>query len=238
MGKFHTLLWDVDNTVLDFDRSEYDALSRCFEKFGLELQEETAALYSEINLSFWKRLELGQIGRQELLTGRFREFFRRLSITDVDADQFQREYQDNLGSVYYYKERSNELLKELSGQYRQYFVTNGVAATQRNKLRLSGLDRLVNGIFISEELGAEKPDRLFFERSFAQIPDFDKEGALLIGDSLSSDMKGAFQAGIASCWYHPGWTNEEPSVPLTYEIHSLWEVKKILESAPEGGEKE
>lgn len=233
--KYHILLWDVDGTLLDFNYSEKMSLKECFKFIGVDMTDEMLQCYHEINISWWKRLELGQTTKKELLLGRFTELFSSLSMENVDVLAFQQHYQQLLGSIYSYVEDSLSLcqrIEEMSLQsgerVRQYVVTNGVAKTQRNKLQLSGFDKIMDEFFISEELGAVKPDRLFFDACFKEIPDFVKEETLIIGDSLSSDMKGGNQAGIATCWYNPnGEVNKGEKTD--YEIQSLWEILKLLE---------
>lgn len=111
---------------------------------------------------------------------------------------------------------------------RQYALTNGVTKTQQNKLRLSGLDQILDGIFISEEIGYPKPERRYFEKCFGQIPDFKRQKALMVGDSLSSDMQGGNNAGVACCWYNPGGLENHTKLKIDYEIKNLWEVEELL----------
>ena len=231
MRRFDTILWDVDQTLLDFKKSEDYAVRFCFGKFGKEAADETVALYSAINESFWKRIENGEIRKKEALVGRFRQLFEKIGEEDIDAEMFQKEYAQALGSVYYYQDNSYELVKRLKeeGEYRQYLVTNGVALTQRNKLHLSGFDKLVDGIFISEEIGMPKPYKEYFEKSFSMIPGFCKERAIIVGDSLSSDMRGGNNAGIATCWYNPSGLTNTSGVKVDYEIKNLNEIWEIVQ---------
>lgn len=238
MRRFDTILWDVDNTLLDFDKSEREAITKSFQRFGLLLTEEIAKRYSDINRSMWEKLERKEITKAQVLTGRFRLLFEELGLHKGEefVNAFQKDYQDNLAHVFFYMDDSDKLMRRLKKEgYKQYFVTNGVASTQHTKLSLSGLDLLADGMFISEEIGAEKPDALFFEKSFAAIKsvqeDFDKKRAVLIGDSTSSDMQGAFTAGICACWYNP----KQKKYPASerqpdYEIKNLWEICGILDT--------
>lgn len=226
---YTTILWDLDNTLLDFTASERYAFNTCMQGAGITPTEDLLAAYSKINLSFWKMLECGEITKEELLGQRFVSFFESVGITGVDTDKFKNTYQKLLGSVYYYLDDSFELCKNLHASHRQYIVTNGVASTQRNKLRLSRLDTVVDGCFISEELGYEKPSPQFFEKSFSQIPGFQKEEAILIGDSLTSDMLGANNAGIDCCWYNPGALPMPASIRINYTIRRLSELLSIVD---------
>lgn len=225
---YNTILWDVDQTLLDFEKSQDYALRFSFGQLQLEINEEIVRLYASINDAYWKRLELGEVTKKELLTGRFDTLFERLRITDVSSADIAPIYQKALGSVYYFIDDSLELCKKLKGKVRQYAVTNGVASTQRNKLQLSGLLHIMDGIFISEEIGYEKPDIRFFEACFKQIPDFEAEKTLIVGDSLTSDIKGGNLANIACCWYNKAHKVNESGLRIDHEISNLWEVEEIL----------
>lgn len=231
MGRFDTILWDVDGTLLDFPKSERYALSYCFEHFHLEMDKDTPERYSKINDSFWKRLELGEIeNKQEVLLGRFEILFRELGITHVSSAEFQEIYKDALGSVYFYRDNSLTLCKSLQGHFRQYIVTNGVAYTQEKKLRLSGLYELMDDVFISEQVGYPKPNPEFFRYCFEKIKNADKNRIIIVGDSLSSDMKGGDNAGITTCWYNPAGIEKNLPVRTDYEIRTLQELLPILEA--------
>jgi 2-haloacid dehalogenase len=228
MGKYNIILWDLDQTLLNFEKAEEYAIRQSFEAYGKRIDKDTVALYSAINDSYWKRLEKGEVTQQEVLYGRFRTLFEQLSIGDIRAEQFADVYRDKLSDVYFYMEDSYSLCQELKKNYRQYIVTNGVAKTQRKRIELAGFDKLMDGVFISEEIGYPKPEKAFFDRCFAAIPDFTKERTIIVGDSLSSDMAGGKRAGIACCWYHPEKREQNTGQEVDYEISSLRDVIKIL----------
>lgn len=228
MGKFDIVLWDVDQTLLDFSLSQKDALNASFKQYGREIEENVLSLYTKINDAYWKQYELGKITKEELLTGRFASLFAKLGIRDISIEAFASCYQKRLGETYYFRDNAYELCVKLKGRVRQYVVTNGVSATQRNKLHLSGLDLVLDGIFVSEEMGAPKPAFQYFEKCFGQIPGFQQEKTLIVGDSLSSDMQGGNNAGIACCWYNPEQKVNETDIRIDYEITNLWELEGIL----------
>ena len=227
--RYDVLLWDVDATLLDFKASERWAIREGFRLFGHEISDEQIAAYSAVNDRWWKRFERGEVSKEELLTGRFEEFFDSLGITDMDPDAFEDFYQSALGDVYFYLDESYKLIKQLRGRCRQYVISNGTKLAQRKKLALSGLDELFDGMFISEELGAQKPKKEFFDRCIADIPDFEAEKALVIGDSLTSDIRGANNAGLPCCWYNPGHKENDQGVHFDHEIDNLWKILDILE---------
>lgn len=228
MGRFNTILWDVDQTLLDFDKSQEYALDDSFKQFGKKIDAMILAQYREINTAYWIRYELGEITKDELVTGRFDTLFSQLGITDIASKDFNVVYQKALGSVFYFRDDAYQLCSRLKGKVRQYVVTNGVSSTQRNKLRLSGLDQIFEDIFVSEEMGYHKPQLLYFEKCFEKIEDFQKDKVLIVGDSLSSDMQGGNNAGIACCWYNPEGKENNTGLRIDYEIRNLWEVEDIL----------
>lgn len=228
MSKFEIVLWDVDQTLLDFEKSQDYALKFSFKKFGMEADENVLSRYAAINDAYWKRLEKGEVTKTELLTGRFDTLFKELLITHITASDFGPVYQEALGSVFYFCDDAFQLCRKLKGKVRQYAVTNGVSKTQRNKLRLSGLDQILDDIFVSEELGYPKPYAEYFEECFKKIPDFQREKAIIVGDSLSSDIKGGNNVGISCCWYNPRGKVNDTGLRVDYEISNLWEVEEIL----------
>ncbi len=229
MKRFTTILWDIDQTILDFKKSEDYALRNSFLQFGIEIDTDTVAVYSAINDSYWKRLELGEITKEEVLLGRFCSLFEKLGITTISVKDMQAVYQDKLGSVYFFQDGSEHLMQELKAKgYHQYLVTNGVKQTQERKIKLSGMEQWIDGAFISETIGYVKPQKEYFDACFAQMKGITREECLLVGDSLTSDMKGGIAAGIATCWYNPERKENTLHLPITYEIRSFRELGDIL----------
>lgn len=233
--KYDILLWDIDGTLMDFKKAEAMALSQSLCDVDVRPTEELIEAYSKINLSYWKRLERGEITKEQVLIGRFEEFLERFSI-DADPSEFLESYEDNLGHAWFIQDDSLELCKNLKDLgVAQYVVTNGWLQVQKTKLRESGFDQVMDGSFISDEFGVPKPKKEFFEACFERIFGTDTPdeaqlaSVLIIGDSLTSDMQGGINAGIDRCWYrHPGESNTE-NIPVTYEIENLSEIYKILE---------
>lgn len=232
MGRFTTVLWDVDNTLLDFGYSQRVSLAECFRSIGREMTEEELALYARINDEYWRRLELGEVTKEQLLTGRFLLLFEKLGIEGVDVDGFRVRYQEGLGSSYAFLDGSLDICRSLRGKVKQYVITNGVTSTQRKKLELSGLWDVMDGIFISEEIGHPKPHRQFFDYCLAHVEEKDKSRILIVGDSLTSDIKGGLQAGIPTCWYHRSSGTMDEALGAgcipDYEISDLHMVYDIL----------
>lgn len=224
-----TLLWDVDNTLLDFSASERAAVKSLFREYGLgPCTEEMLRRYAAINMAYWERLERGELTKPEVLVGRFREFFEAEGIHAAIAPEFNEKYQLRLGDTIVYRDDSLNIIKSLRGRVRQYVVSNGTVAAQTKKLRLSGLGALMDGIFLSEELGAEKPNVEFFDKVFSVLGDIDKSRVMIVGDSLTSDILGGCNAGIATCWYNPGGKPAAGGVHPDHEIADLHEVFSLI----------
>lgn len=224
-----TLLWDQDNTLMDFSYSQRQALIRSFQHFGREIGEEVIGCYEQINNDYWSRFELGRVTREELKTGRFKALFVEIGAHELDAEDFFREYQEALGSIYSYLDDSLTICKSFQGRLRQYIVTNGLTYTQRKKITLSGFVDVMEGIFISEEIGKQKPDREFFDRCLSGVEETDRDRIMIVGDSISSDIKGGIQAGIRTCWYNPGGAVNNTVWQADYEISDLHQLYDILE---------
>lgn len=223
------ILWDVDGTLLDFLAAEKAAIQRLFEEFGLgECTDDMVARYSSINDGYWKRLERGEITKQQVLIGRFREFFSELGLDPDLAEPFNARYQLALGDTVVHRDDSLKIVKALHGRVKQYVVSNGTIVAQTKKLQRSHLGEWMDGVFLSEELGAEKPSPAFFEKVFAALPDIPKEDMLIVGDSLTSDMKGGLMAGIPTCWYNPQSLPRPADMAIAFEIQNLQQVYDLL----------
>lgn len=223
------LLWDVDGTVLDFKASEAYAIKTLFGKYSLgECTDEMIKLYSGINAKYWQMLELSKITKQEVLVGRFREFFEIVGVDKALAEDFNRDYQLTLGDHIEFVKNAKEMLLKEKGKYTIVAVTNGTKVAQEKKLRLSGLDKIFDAIFISEDVGAEKPNVEYFNYVFGQLGITDKSEVLIIGDSLTGDMKGGELAGIDTCWFNPYHKTNTLGVSVTYEIDDLGEIENII----------
>ena len=226
---FDILLWDVDGTLLDFHAAENIGIHSLFVDFGLgECTDEMIALYSAINANYWKKLETGEMSRAEILVKRFESFFNQIGVGPVDCEAFDAAYQKRLGETVIFRDKSYDLVKSLKGTIPQYAASNGTTVAQTGKLTKSGLINLLDGVFLSEQLGAAKPSAEFFEQVFKQIGAVNRERVLIVGDSLSSDILGAKNAGIKSCWYNPSHSVNTGTVIADFEADNLNQIPKIL----------
>ena len=197
------VLWDIDGTLLNFKKAQYVALYRCFSYFNKYLDDEMVEVYDRINHSYWLMLEKGEISKSELLVKRFVDFFGKYGIM-IDPEEFNEMYQMELGNTYVFKDHGYETVKALKDRgIVQFAVTNGTKTAQDGKLRGSGLIDILDEIFISEDVGYEKPDKRFFEPVIAKLKEYgiDKSECIIVGDSESSDVQGGINAGIRTVHY-------------------------------------
>ncbi len=225
---YDTLLLDADDTLLDFRKTEKAALENTFGNYGLTLTEEIRDIYKTVNHELWSAFERGEITKETITSTRFQRVFDTVGY-HVDGRRFHLDYQKALAQGYYLIDGARELCEKLAGKYRLYCVTNGVAATQYSRLSGSGLDSYFSGIFVSEEIGHQKPSTHYFSAVFKSIPKFETSHALIVGDSLTSDIQGGKNTGVDTCWYNPSGQPAKPELKADYEITKLDELLPILE---------
>lgn len=227
MKRYDTVLFDADNTLFDFLKSERGALIDALRHFGVEPDENMIAAYSAINEATWKRLERGEITKEELREVRFVEFCRHFGL-DLDVSALAALYLERLGTKGYLLDGALEVCTALSHSCRLYIITNGIAAVQHGRFDGSPLLSLFEGMFISDELGAEKPTRAYFDAVAAAIPDFDPARTLVVGDSLTSDIAGGIGAGLDVCWYNPKGKTAPSDLAITYMVEKLEEIVPLV----------
>ena len=232
MQKYKVILFDIDDTLLDFPKSEREALCEAFMISGVELNEEMINTYQEINYKLWKALERKEITKDELMIRRFEDFSKFYGF-EVDFVKVANDYLDCLGKKVYYIDGACELLNELYGKVKLYIVTNGLARVQNSRYKLTGFDKIFDGMFISEEVGANKPDAAFFEYVAEHIDGFEKEKTLIVGDSITSDIAGGINFGIDTCWFSP--KNASAKLSPTYIVDSLDKVLAIALAEVDNG---
>ena len=186
---FEYLFLDLDDTILDFQKAEHVALSKTLESFGLNPTQEVLTRYNKINKAHWEALERKEMTRDQVLLGRFQMLFREFSV-DADPEKVARSYEHNLGIGHWFLPGAEEAVTALSKKYKLYLASNGTASVQKGRMTSANLYRFFEKVFVSQEIGANKPSPEYFERCFAQIPGFDKAKAIIVGDSLTSDILG------------------------------------------------
>ena len=225
---FEFLFLDLDDTILDFQKAEHIALSKTLRSFGLEPMETVLKRYNLINKAHWEALERKELTREQVLVGRFQVLFEEMGIT-AEPVQIARAYEDNLSIGHYFLPGAEEAVKALSKKYKLYLASNGTAKVQAGRLKSADISKYFAEVFVSQELGANKPSPEYFEKCFARIPNFDKSKAIIVGDSLTSDILGGQNAGIATCWVNPHHKQGRADIRVDYEIEALSQLEELLE---------
>ncbi len=220
---------DLDDTILDFHTAERLAISEALRTFGTVADDAVLRRYSEINKSFWERLERREIKREEVLLGRFRQFLSEIGC-GASAEEMQTCYESHLEHQGIFLPGAKELLDTLYGKYRLYLASNGNSRVQAGRIAVTGIRRYFDDIFVSQELGADKPSAEFFARAFARIGDVERDRTVMVGDSLTSDILGGKNAGIRTVWFCPKEKPQRDGISPDFVIRSLDELPSLLKT--------
>ena len=223
MCRYQIILLDADNTLFDFTRAEHDALMDTLRFAGITPSEELVPVYSAINEEMWKRLERGEIDKETLREARFAAFAEHCGF-HVDVPAMAAAYTDYLSQKTFLIDGALEVCQKLAAHCRLYIVTNGLKFVQDRRFAASPLRPLFRDVFISEEIGFEKPAAQFFDAVRAKIADFSAAETLVVGDSLTSDIKGGINAGLDTCWYNPKGKPAPANMQITHVISRLEEL--------------
>lgn len=228
MGKYRYLFFDLDNTILDFEKCEISALKRTFDNANIRFDDDILKDYLIINNDLWKKHDLGILQQREVLVGRFDILFHKMGVS-VSPQVVSDKYQECLSETAFFEEEALDVILALYQSFELFIVSNGNTNTQRSRIERARLNKFFKGIFISEEIGFHKPQREFFEKCFLNIKEFSRGNALIIGDSLSSDILGGINADIHTCWYNPKAKEKNFDVNPDYEITRMSKILEIVE---------
>ena len=223
------IFFDLDETLFDFTKAERIALKSTLEHFGAPSEDAVLQRYHVINIEHWKRLEKGEITRQQVKIGRYEQLFKELGFNGIDALSVTSYYEGRLAIGHFFIDGTEEMLNSLFGKYRLFLVTNGTKKVQDGRIESSGIAKFFNSIFISESVGFDKPDKRFFESCFSQIPDFSKQESIIIGDSLTSDILGGKNCGIKTAWFNKNNLENKTDIIPDYEFNNLNQIKALIE---------
>jgi len=227
MTPYHSLLFDADGTLFDYDRAETWALSETFAQYGHAFRPGYGDIYRRVNGPLWDALEQGDVTQDRLKVLRFEMLFDELGLA-VDPAAFSDSYSRQLGKGTFLIVGAEDLLARLGDDYRLFIITNGLTDVQRSRFSASAIGRYFVDWIISEEVGFAKPDPRLFDIAFERMGRPDKERVLIIGDSLTSDIAGGIAYGIDTCWFNPTGRDADPTLPITYEIQELGQLLTLL----------
>ncbi|WP_160684785.1 YjjG family noncanonical pyrimidine nucleotidase [Clostridium sp. C2-6-12] len=226
--KYKIIIFDADDTLFDFKKSEREAFKITMEEFNLKYDENYHfKIYKEINTTLWKDFELGIIPQEKINDVRFKIFSEALNIK-FDTDKFACSYINNLGNASFLYEESTELIKFLYKDYILFIVTNGLKEVQNNRIKKSNIAKYFKNIIVSDEVKVAKPNPKIFEYALKDVANTPIDEILIVGDSLSSDIQGGINLKADTCWYNPNKLENKTTITPTYEISNLMELKDIL----------
>lgn len=229
MKNYEFLLFDIDDTLLDFRLTEKIALEKLFLTQKIALNDKIKQNYLNFNQQLWRQYERGDLKRDQLLQNRFAIFFKKQFNRVVDGKALAKQYQDNLSAGHEKMIGADELLSSIdTTNYQLSIITNGVADMQYKRLAESKLDKYFSQIFVSEMTGYQKPSVGFFNYAFDRIEGFNPDKALIIGDSLTSDIQGGNNVHVDTVWYNPENIKNKTSIKATYEIDNLLAISNII----------
>lgn len=227
MAYYNCLLFDVDDTLLDFKAAETESLTQTFENFDIPITTNTFELYQKINSSLWTALEKGELRKDRLVIKRFEQLLKELNLSGSPG-QLNEYYLQQLSEKAIPYPEAEMVLKNLSEVATIAIVSNGVEKVQKKRLERSGLLPIIDEIFVSEKMGISKPNRRFFENALQKLGIENKEKVLVVGDSLKADIQGGNSANLATCWYNAKHLENTTRVQPKYQIHTLSELYKIV----------
>lgn len=225
---------DLDDTILDFTKAERIAVAKTLESFGLSATDEVLDRYHILNLFQWKQLEKGLITRDMVKVRRYENLFSEFSI-DADAKAAAAAYENNLAKGHFFIDGAEDFLKESCKAYNLYLVSNGTAVVQDSRIESAGIAKHFKGIYISERLGENKPSKEFFDIVFDDIvshidSDFCVSDSIIIGDSLTSDIKGGIVSGLKTVWFNKNGEENDTEIIPDFTVKNFDEVKGLLVS--------
>ena len=224
--KYPYLLFDADDTLFDFPKASSRAFEKMCRAHEIPYTEEVYRLYHEINLELWAAFDRGELSKEFITRERYVRFLGAMGL-DRDPEACNRDYLAALGERVYPLPHAGAVCRELKERgHRMYIITNAVASVQRTRLENSGFSQFFEDAFISEEAGAAKPSAAYFDYVRSRLPGMTRLNALVIGDSLATDIQGANNAGLPCCWFNPEGKRRPEGLRVDYEIDDL---RKLLE---------
>ena len=224
---YKALFFDVDDTLLNFKLCSRAALSNSFESLNIQYDHSFFDLFYKIDHELWSRQKQGLLSVQDVINSRFKEMFSLLKIS-VDSNKFKNVFHEKLSAEFILESDALEIIRYFSSKYKLYVASNGFLAMQQSRLRSAGLLSYFTELFVSDDIGYEKPDSRFFDECLNRSK-LKNNDILFIGDSLDADMLGAYNSSIDTCWYNPGNKINDRDFKIDYIINDLLQLKEIMD---------
>lgn len=225
-NKYEYLFFDLDGTLLDFDKDHEKAFNLAAKKLNIKING-AYKIYDKINSMLWNKHALGEIEIKELKLKRFQMFFEEINC-ESDPAQFKSLMTSEMKNTGFPIKDAKHVLKKLCKKYKIYAITNGIEEEQNHRLKNAKIDCYFSDVFISQTLGVDKPQKEFFDKVLNAINLSSTENILIIGDSLKSDILGGINSGIDTCWFNLKNERNDSDIKPTYEVGCLKEVLKLL----------
>ncbi len=226
MKKFDVLIFDLDNTLINFSESETIALPEALKHYGVTVSEEEIKEYQKISRQCWVDMEKGIYSKDQCVVLRFERFLKYLGIKGINPKELNEKYLDSLSIHVPLMAGTDEVLSKLKDNYLLVMMTNGIKRVQEAKIKKSGLDKYFDCVIISDDVGYNKPDIRIYEYMENKIGKHDKDKILMIGDSAGSDIEGGINFGIKTCFFNP--KGNECELKVDYEVKDMTEILDIV----------
>ena len=223
---YKAIFFDIDDSLLDFGSASRSAFYKSFEQLNLYVDDDIFQQFKNIDAALWMEQKAGLLSVNDVIDLRFKQL---LSVFNMKLDYV------NLRDLFQYhlsleaetEYGAHEILEYLHDRYELYVASNGILAMQQSRLKIAKFLTYFSKLFVSNDIGFEKPDPNFFEICLAESQ-LSASDILFVGDSLEADMKGASNYGIDVCWYNPTAKSNHINCSIHYTIRSLLDLKEIL----------
>ncbi len=226
---YKSIFFDADGTLFDYPQAERTALLACLHEFAITAEPEMViATYKIHNQDVWREFERGETDQATLRVERFRRLAAELAIPDLPLERVSSFYLESLARQSQLLPGALELVRELAKEFPLALVTNGIAAVQNKRFAASPITVFFKSIVISEEVGIAKPDPRIFEPALQKIG-VRAADVLYVGDSVTSDMAAARNAGMDFCWVNPGRLPAPAGFSPAFILTAIKEMAMLFE---------
>ena len=223
--KIKVVLIDADDTLLAFKPCAKKSLEDACDAFSLTLPDNALDVFFKINDELWRALERKELTFEKLHEIRWIKIFAELGV-DFDGPTFESVFWKRLREIAVEMDGAKELLTYLKGKYKICVASNAPVGQQNRKLTDIGLIDFIDEFFVSGEIGFAKPTKEFFSACMDRLG-VGVDEVVMIGDSLTADVKGAKAFGIKAIWFNHR-REDESDCPADKIVYNLTDIKEIL----------